>query len=151
MTSALNWARGRVTLFFGGADVSGANPLPVTIASAAGAGGVALTSRIVSAAATTNATNAKVTAGRVYAIQGYNAANAVRWLKLYNKASAPMVGTDVPVKTLALPPSAVFAFDWLDGYSFTTGIAYALTTGAPDNDTGALTAGDILGLNVDYT
>lgn len=114
------------------------------------AGGIANTSRIVSAAATTNATSAKASAGRVYAIHGYNAAATLRYLKLFNKASAPTVGTDVPVKTIVLPPSTAFALDFPLGYSFAAGIAYALTTGSADNDTGALTSGDVLGLNVDY-
>jgi hypothetical protein len=113
-------------------------------------GGISNTSRVVSAAASTNATSAKASAGRVYAIQGYNAATSVRYLKIYNKASAPTVGTDTPIKTLALPPSAGFAFDFPVGYYFATGIAYALTTGSADSDTGALTAADVVGLNVDY-
>lgn len=113
-------------------------------------GGIATTTRLLSAAASTNATSAKASAGRLYAIQGYNAATTVRYLKLYNKASAPTVGTDTPVKTLALPPGVGFAFDWPVGYSFATGIAFALTTGSPDADTGALTAADVLGLNLDY-
>jgi hypothetical protein len=113
-------------------------------------GGISTTARLLSAAASTNGTNAKASAGRLYSIQGYNAATAVRYLKLYNKASSPTVGTDTPVKTLALPPGAGFAFDWPVGYSFATGISFGLTTGSADNDTGALTAGDVLGLNLDY-
>ena len=107
-------------------------------------------SRIASAAATTNATSAKASAGYLYAASGYNAAAAVRYLKFYNKASAPTVGTDVPVLTLALAPSAAFNFN-LGGLRFSTGIAYAMTTGAADADTGALTLADIVGLNVTYT
>lgn len=113
-------------------------------------GGISTTTRLLSAAATTNATSAKASAGRLYSIQGYNAATTVRYLKLYNKASAPTVGTDTPVKTLALPPGVGFAFDWPVGYSFVTGIAFALTTGSADADTGALTAADVVGLNLDY-
>jgi hypothetical protein len=123
---------------------------PVSPGASAATGGIASTSRILSAAASTNATSVKASAGRVYAIQGYNASSSVRYLKLYNKASSPTVGTDTPVKTIAIPPSVGFAFDWPLGYSFATGIALALTTGSADADTGALTAGDILGLNVDY-
>lgn len=107
------------------------------------------TSRIVSSAATTNATSAKASAAKLFGLQGYNANAAVRYLKLYDKATAPVVGTDVPVKTLALPPTAAFAFDFV-GYDFAVGLAYALTTGAADADVGAVAAGDILGLNVDY-
>lgn len=133
------------------ATPAGTNLIGRAVADASAAtGGIASTSRILSAAASTNATSAKTSAGRVYAIQGYNVATSVRYLKLYNKASAPTVGTDTPVKTLAIPPGVGFAFDWSKGYSFATGIAYALTTGSADADTGALTAGDILGLNVDY-
>lgn len=123
---------------------------PVSSSASAATGGISSTSRIVSAAASTNATSVKASAGRVYAIQGYNASTSVRYVKLYNKASSPTVGTDTPIKTLAVPPGAGFAFDWSHGYSFATGIALALTTGSADADTGALTAGDILGLNVDY-
>ncbi|MDO9334940.1 MAG: hypothetical protein Q7T61_00935 [Caulobacter sp.] len=107
------------------------------------------TSRIASAAASTNATSAKTSAGTLFFATGYNAAASVRYLKIYNKASAPTVGTDVPVLTLAIPASAGFAFDF-PAMSFATGIAYALTTGAADSDTGALTLADIVGLNIGY-
>ena len=106
-------------------------------------------SRIVSAAASTNATSAKASAGDLHRVMGYNAALTVRYLKFYNKASAPTVGTDVPVLTIALAPSSAFERS-LDSFYFSTGIAYAMTTGSADADTGALTAGDVLGLNVVY-
>jgi hypothetical protein len=115
------------------------------------AGAMALANRILSAAATTNATSAKASAGRLYKIRGLNASASVRYLKFYNKASAPTVGTDAVILTLALKASDVFDIDFENiGYYFSTGIAYALTTGSADNDTGALTAGDVLGLNVVY-
>lgn len=113
-------------------------------------GGPTSNSRIVSAAATTNATSAKAAAGVLYSVKGYNAAATVRYLKFYNKASAPTVGTDTPTHTITLPPQAGFALDWPIGRYFATGIAYAMTTGSADADTGALTAGDVLGLNVEY-
>jgi hypothetical protein len=34
---------------------------------------------------------------------------------------------------------------------FSTGIAYALTTAAADADTGALTAGDVIAMNIAYS
>lgn len=113
-------------------------------------GGISSTARILSAAASTNATSVKASAGRVYAVHGFNASGSVKYLKFYNKASSPTVGTDTPVKTIAIPALTAFALDWPVGLSFTTGIALALTTGSADADTGALAAGDILGLNVDY-
>jgi len=124
---------------------------PTSSITNAASGGIASTSRIVSAAASTNATNAKASAGRIYSIQLYNAATTIRYLKLYNKASAPTVGSDAPVKTIPLPPSTGMILDWGNiGYSFSTGISYALTTGSADADTGALTSGDVLGLGIDY-
>lgn len=131
------------------------SPRPVYVTDADGSfiGGASApstsVSRILSAAATTNATSAKASAGYLHKVIGYNAAAAARWLKVYNKASAPTVGTDTPVMTLYLPGQTSFALD-LDGVYFSTGIAYALTTGGADNDTGALTAADVLGLNVIY-
>lgn len=106
------------------------------------------TSRIVSAAATTNATVAKAANGTLRRVTGYNAAASARFLKFYDKSTAPTVGTDTPRKTLYLPASTAFAID-CDDY-FGQGISYALTGLAADNDTTALTAGDVVCLNVDY-
>lgn len=106
-------------------------------------------SRIPSSAATVNATSAKATAGKLFSVNGHNASAGVIYLKFYNKATAPTVGTDTPVLTLAIPASVPFSFD-LDGFVFATGIGYGLTTVAADNGTTAVGAGDILGLNVVY-
>lgn len=108
------------------------------------------TSRIVSAAASTNATSVKATPGDVMHISGYNANAAARYIKLYNKATAPTVGTDTPIFTGYLAPTAKFEINIPNGLYFSTGIAMALTTGSADNDTGALTAADILALNLLY-
>lgn len=108
------------------------------------------TSRLLSAAGSTNATSVKAAAGKVYKIT----LNVIRasdcFLKLYNKASAPTVGTDTPVLTLLLPLSTKNVQIPLDGQYFSTGIAYAITTAAADADTGALTAGDVTCLNITY-
>lgn len=114
-------------------------------------GGLALIARLLSSAASTNAASIKSSAGRLYKIRGYNANAAVRYLKLYNKSIAPTVGTDVPAITIALAPAREFDLDLIPiGEYFSSGIAYALTTGVADADTGALTAGDILGLTFWY-
>lgn len=106
-------------------------------------------SRITASAASTNATLAKNATGNLFLAAGYNSNAAVRYLKIYNKASAPTVGTDTPTFTFALPPTGAFAIDLPSQY-FSTGIAYALTTGSADSDTGAVAANDILGLNIAY-
>lgn len=133
------------------AIVSDQTAFSVAQSTSSAAGGITSTARLLTAAASTNGTNVKASIGRLYSIQGWNAATSLRYLKLYNKATAPTVGTDTPVKTIALPPSAGFVFDWPPGYSFALGIGFGLTTGVADADVGAVTAGDILGLNLDYT
>lgn len=108
------------------------------------------TSRIVSSAATTNATVAKASAGDMFRASGYNSNAAARYLKIYNKATAPTVGTDTPIWTEYLAPQAKFDLAFPKGMYFSAGISYALVTGAPDADATAVAAGDILALNVAY-
>lgn len=100
-------------------------------------------------AATTNATSVKASAGQVYSIVATNTNAAVRYLKLYNKASAPTVGTDTPVQVYALPAGGGVSIALPVGMIFTTGIAFALTTGAADSDTGAVALSEIL-VNLTY-
>jgi len=106
--------------------------------------------RLVSAAASVNATIVKASGGRVYKITGQNAAAAVRYIKLYNKATAP-AETDTPVATFNVAASLPFDIDFGDiGLHFPAGIGYRLTNLNADADTTALTAADILSLNVFY-
>lgn len=104
--------------------------------------------RLVSAAASTNGTVVKASAGRVYKIEGYNAAAAVRYLKFSNSTTIT-VGTTAVVDTFALKPNDYFDFNFGPiGRGYSTGICYGLTVNSADNDTTALTAADIVGLNV---
>lgn len=112
---------------------------------AATAGG-ATPSRLISAAST-NATSVKGSAGQLYMVSAINLNAAVRYLKFYNKASAPTVGTDTPVLTFPIPGNtagAGFNISIPQGIEFTLGIALALTTSAADADTSAVAAGDII-------
>jgi len=106
-------------------------------------------SRTVSSSASTNATLVKNAPGDLRAVFGHNASASLLFLKLYNKASLPTVGTDSPALSLALPPSSSFSFDF-SGHYFSAGIGFALTAGAADGDTAAIGAGDIVCLNVTY-
>ena len=111
-----------------------------------------LTMHKTTSAASANATSVKASAGQVYAIQCFSVNAAVRYLKLYNKASAPTVGTDTPVKTLAIPGNtagAGFVLHIPQGLAFGTGIAFALTTEATDAGTTGVAADEIT-VNIDY-
>lgn len=106
--------------------------------------------RLASAAAGVNATNVKSGGGNLYGIYAVNVAAAVRYLKFYNKATAPTVGTDAPVWTILLPATSNTFIILQDApRAFATGIGYGLTVGAPDGDTAGLTAGDVI-MTLDY-
>jgi hypothetical protein len=111
-------------------------------------GGLTL-ARIISAA-TTNATSVKTAAGQIYNIQAFNVNASARYLKLYNKASAPTVGTDTPVATYFLAPTTgALVIEAANGIAFSAGIAFAITANMADSDTTAIGASDVV-VNIQY-
>lgn len=101
------------------------------------------------AAASTNGTSVKGSAGQVYGWYISSQATYDTFVKLYNKASAPTVGTDTPVMTLKLPPGGVANVEFTNGIAFGTGIAFAITKAIGDSDTTAVAANDVA-LNLFY-
>lgn len=102
--------------------------------------------------ATTNATSVKASAGQLYSIVAIGTTANIRYLKFYNKASAPTVGTDVPVLTIPIPGNtqgAGVAIHFTVGTTFSTGIAFAITAGVADNDSAAVGANDVI-VNLTY-
>lgn len=131
--------------------VSATYPFPSALVAGSSAGGITTTARLASAAASTNATNVKTTAGRIYSVQGYNAAAYTVYLVLYDAATNPPVpGTTAIRKKIPIPAGAGFALDWPIGLYFATGIGYAFTKLPADSDTTALAAADVLAFNMDY-
>lgn len=105
--------------------------------------------RLPSSIATTNATLVRPNPTRLFRISGTNANAAARYLKLYNKTTLPVVGTDLPFWVETLEASAPFSVD-LDGLLFSNGLGYAITTNFPDSDTGPVSSGDIVAMNISY-
>lgn len=103
----------------------------------------------IESAATTNATSKKAGAGILYGFSLCNKAAAAVYFKFYDKASAPTVGTDVPVFKLLIPTLACRDRSMLLGLNFTLGIAYAITGLEANSDTTAVAAGDVSG-SFDY-
>lgn len=98
----------------------------------------------LTSAATTNATSVKASAGNLFEITADNFTAAAKFLKLYRKASAPTVGTDVPILTVPIPANGFVQLAFgAQGKRFLTGIAYALTGAQAVADTTALAAGDV--------
>lgn len=106
--------------------------------------------RLLSAAGSDNATLVKARKGKVLKISGYNARGSAVYLKLYDKATAPTVGTDTPFATIYLAASSAFNHEWENGLDFTLGLGYGTTTAGADNSTAAVTAADILAMNIAY-
>ncbi len=98
---------------------------------------------------TTNATSTKGSAGQIYGFCISNANAAARYFKLYNKATAPTVGSDTPVMTVQIPASSTVARAFPVGLAFSTGIAWAVTTGITNADTGAVGTSD-LSIDIDW-
>lgn len=106
-------------------------------------GGLAVSK--VRSAASLNLTSVKGSSARLYGWRLFNASASPRYLKFYNKASAPVVATDVPAFTIVLAPGQVADFDTTQGVSFGTGLAYAITGGLADTDATNVVADDIVG------
>jgi hypothetical protein len=92
----------------------------------------------------TTGVNIKASAGQVYGWYLYNNASSIRVVKLYNKATAPTVGTDTPTQTIVLPANGGANVFSDIGFAFSSGIGIGVTTGIADNDTGAPSANDVV-------
>lgn len=126
-------------------DSSG-NAKVVPQASAAGGGSL----YNLVAAATTNAANVKASAGKVHGLHCANIAAYGVYVKLYDKASSPTVGTDTPVATFTVPAGGSLSFAPTVGLNFSTGISVAITKDSATADTTAVAAKDCT-LVVAYT
>lgn len=93
-------------------------------------------------AATTNAALIKSSAGCLYELSIANPTATAAYVKLYNKATAPVPGTDIPILTIAIPAGAekILEFGAL-GKRFATGLGIAVTAAAAATDTGVTVAG----------
>lgn len=124
-----------------------ANTTPWLVTQSVATSGGANIYRNISLVAT--GVNIKASAGQIYGWYLYNNASSVRYVKFYNKATAPTVGTDVPVLTLSLPANAAANVSFPSGVAFSLGIGIGATTGVADNDSGAPSANDVI-VNVMY-
>ncbi len=71
----------------------------------------------------------------VYALNAFNSNATTYYLKLYNKATAPTCGTDVPVNVFALLQNKVVKELNMYGSAYPLGIGFCLVGGIADSDT----------------
>jgi ABC-type dipeptide/oligopeptide/nickel transport system ATPase component len=107
------------------------------------------THRLLSAAASVNATLVRKGGVSLHKITLRNNRATSVFLKLYDKATAPSQ-TDTPRKTIEIPGSTALVDDYVAPMQFSKGLGYRVTTAAADSSTAALTAADITCLAMDY-
>ena len=92
--------------------------------------------------AATNAASIKASVGNLFELTLSNTSASAAYVKLYNKSSAPTVGTDVPVMTIPVARLSAFVQNFgVIGKRFTSGIAIAVTGGIEATDTTNAPAG----------
>ena len=85
----------------------------------------------------------------VQAFYATNEGASVAYVKLYNKATAPTVGTDVPEMTIPVPaavggvPGVANPVIGFQGFRFALGLGIAITGAAAHTDTTAVAAGQV--------
>lgn len=112
--------------------------------------GITSVAKIDSAAANTNATSVKASPGRVLGVECKVVRASDVFLKIFNVTGTPVPGTDAVRDQIRLPLSSNVNLTFGDGIYCSTGIGIALTTGVAENDTGALTAGDVTAFRIRY-
>ena len=72
-----------------------------------------------------------------------NNSGSVRYVKIYNKATAPVPASDTPVASWNIPAGQTWTHELEGGLSCPIGIALAITGGVADTDTTATAVDDV--------
>lgn len=126
------------------------NTTPILTSNTASAAGGSSVSSFLSTAAV-QATNVKASAGTIYSLEFFNTGTTPVFLRLYDKATAPLT-SDTPIWRGAVPGNAGgagFVVRFGVGLKTTTGIGFRCTGAVADNDATILVANGVLG-NVEF-
>ncbi len=136
---------GTVTANIGtGSIAAGTNAIgDVGIQYRANATGAASVSSVI-AAATTNATVVKASAGRLLGWQLQNTTASLVYVKMHNQTTTPTAGASVAF-AIPIPANGKSEITVGGGLAFTTGIGFTTVTGSANTDATAVTAGAIVG------
>jgi hypothetical protein len=121
----------------------------VTTVTTAGTPAVPATPYFVNSAASTNGALVLTGTSGLQAFYATNTGASAAFVKLYNKATAPTVGTDVPEMIIPVPaavsgvPGVAELKPGFNGYRFALGLGIAITGGVADTDTTAVAAGQV--------
>jgi hypothetical protein len=104
---------------------------------------------ILNSAATTNGALILTGTSGLHAFYASNIGATTAYVKLYNKATAPTVGTDVPAMVIPVPSNVVDGIGTANlaighnAFRFALGLGIAITGGVADSDTTAVAAGQV--------
>ena len=121
----------------------------VSAVTTAGTPAVPATPLIINSAATTNGQLVLTGTSGLQAFYATNIGAGAAFVKLYNKATAPTVGTDVPAMIIPVPaavagvPGIATLPIGFNGFRFSLGLGLAITGAVADNDTTAVAAGQV--------
>ena len=132
-------------------QVTGTQPVSGTVTVTAGTVNpvVPATPYFLNSAATTNGALILTGTSGLQAFYATNEGASVAYVKLYNKATAPTVGTDVPEMTIPVPaavsgvPGVATIPIGFHGFRFALGLGIAITRNAVHTDTTAIGAGEV--------
>ena len=116
----------------------------------AGTPAVPTTPYFVNSAASTNGALILTGTSGLQAFHATNTGAGAAYVKLYNKATAPTVGTDVPEMIIPVPAAVAgvpgvaqtLSFNF-NSFRFALGLGIAITGGAADTDTTPVAAGQV--------
>ena len=149
-TSAVRVALGTAASGGAVAPIDANNPLPMSSPVQTTAGGILGFRRLASA--DTNLAVVKAAPGRVYGFSIANPSAAAKFVRLYNKATAPIIANDAALiqRTIMVPAGGIASYHLGAGMAgFTAGIAIAATGAIGDTDATALAANDLI-IQIDY-
>jgi hypothetical protein len=125
-------------------DNSFAMPVTMQGGTLSTVGQVATTNFALNSAASTNGALIVTSTQAVSAFFASNIGATPAYVKLYNKATAPVVGTDVPEMVITVPATGqIDVTPGFGGFRFPLGIGIAITGAAADSDTTAVAAGQV--------
>lgn len=100
--------------------------------------------KLVISAASTNSTLVKGSAGKVFGWHIFNKEAVPIYVKLYNLAAAPTVGTSTQAMVIPIPAGAAANVEFTNGIAFGTGIGLGITKGAANANTEAVAAEGVI-------
>lgn len=115
----------------------------------AGTPAVPATPIIINSAASTNGQLILTGTSGLHALYATNIGATAAFVKLYNKATAPTVGTDTPAMIIPVPaavsgvPGVATLPIGFAGFRFALGLGLAITGAVADSDTTAVAAGQV--------